>query len=277
MNRTRRKLAIATWSAPSEPNIYGKLVLDAGQVLAYVAWLRERTGEKVTVGHVVGKALALALKQAPGLNGRILFGRFVPHETIDITFLVALENGADLAKAKLVRVDEKSVADIARALRERVERLRGGRDEDWEKSKGVLRALPTWLLRPLVFVTGWLTAALGISARSLGLERFPFGSAVITNVGVFGVDEGFAPPTPFARVPVLVLVGAVSDRPAAVDGKVVVRPQLTITATLDHRFIDGAQVAVLAKLVRSIFDNPWTLEGMSGPPAALPAAATTDG
>lgn len=276
MNTTRRKLAIATWSAPSEPNIYGKLVLDATQVLSYIAWLRERSGEKVTVGHVVGKALALALKQAPGLNGRILFGRFVPHETVDITFLVALEGGADLAKAKIERVDEKPVAEIARALRERVERLRGGRDEDFEKSKGLLRALPTWLLRPLVFVTGWVTAALGVSARGLGLERFPFGSAVITNVGVFGVDEGFAPPTPFARVPVLVLVGAVSDRPAAVDGKVVVRPQLTITATLDHRFIDGAQVAVLARNVRATFDNPWSLEGLSGPPAALPAASTAD-
>ena len=33
----------------------------------------------------------------------------------------------------------------------------------------------------------------------LGLEAFPFGSAVITSVGMMGLDEGFAPPTPFAR------------------------------------------------------------------------------
>ena len=259
MNATRRKLAIATWSAPSEGNIYGKLTLDATKVLTYIAALRERTGEKVTIGHLVGKAVALALRAAPGLNGRIAFGRFIPHETVDVTFLVAVEGGADLAKAKIERVDEKSLVDISRALRERAERLRGGRDDEFEKSKGVVRMLPMWLLRPVLFLTGWLTAALGIEMKAFGLERFPFGSAVITNVGVFGVDEGFAPPTPFARVPVLVLVGAVSDRPAVVDGQVVVRPQITITATLDHRFIDGAQVAVLAKTVRGIFEEPERL------------------
>lgn len=260
MNPTRRKLAIATWSAPREGNIYGRLTLDATKALAHVAHLRETTGEKVTIGHLVGKAIALALKAAPGLNGRILFGRFIPHDTVDITFLVSLDEGADLAKTRLERVDEMKIPEIARSLRERAERLRAGRDDEFEKNKGVLRALPTWLLRPLLFLTGWLASALGVNIKALGVQRFAFGSAVITNVGVFGLDEGFAPPTPFARVPLLVLVGAVSDRPAVVDGQVVVRPQLTITATIDHRFIDGAQIAVLAKTMRAVFDDPTRLD-----------------
>lgn len=260
MNPTRRKLAIATWSAPREGNIYGRLTLDATNALAHVAHLRETTGEKVTIGHLVGKAIALALKAAPGLNGRILFGRFIPHDTVDITFLVSLDEGADLAKTRLERVDEMKLPEIARSLRERAERLRAGRDDEFEKNKGVLRALPTWLLRPLLFLTGWLAGALGVNIKALGVQRFAFGSAVITNVGVFGLDEGFAPPTPFARVPLLVLVGAVSDRPAVVDGQVVVRPQLTITATIDHRFIDGAQIAVLAKTMRAVFDDPTRLD-----------------
>ena len=68
------------------------------------------------------------------------------------------------------------------------------------------------------------------------------------------------PPTPFTRVPVYILVGAVKERPAVVDGKVTIQPQLTLTATIDHRFIDGAQLAVLAKVVRSILENPWQLD-----------------
>ena len=73
---------------------------------------------------------------------------------------------------------------------------------------------------------------------SLGLSAFPFGSVVVTNVGIFGLDEGFAPQTPFARVPLWVLVGAVRELPAVVDGQVVPRPQITISATIDHRFIE---------------------------------------
>jgi len=107
-------------------------------------------------------------------------------------------------------------------------------------------------------------SALGFPA--MGLESFPFGSAIITNVGSFGLEEAYAPPTPFARVPVLILVGAVKDHPAVVDGQVVVRPIVTITATIDHRFIDGAELATLAKIVRQGIEQPWTLEGFSKPP-----------
>lgn len=259
MNSTRRKLAIATWAAPREGNIYGKLVCDATEALAYVEHLRKTAGVKVTIGHIIGKAVAMAMKQAPGLNGRIVFGRYVPFETVDIAFLVALENGRDLAKKKIERADEKSIVEIANILKEGAGKLRDGKDEAFEKSKGLVRLLPTAILSPVLWLTGFLTSSLGISA--MGLEPFPFGSCIITNVGGFGVDEAYAPPTPFARVPVLILVGAVKDQPAVVDGKVVPRPIVTITATVDHRFIDGAQLGVLGKVVRGGIEAPWTLDG----------------
>jgi pyruvate dehydrogenase E2 component (dihydrolipoamide acetyltransferase) len=268
---TRRKLAIATWSAPHEPNIYGKLTLDAGPALAYLEHLRATTGEKVTLTHLVGRAVAEALGRAPGLNGRIVFGRYVPFDTVDIAFLVSLDEGEDLAKAKVERANEKTVVQIAAELRERAGRLRSGKDADFEKSKGLLRVLPSWILRYVVHAVGFLTGALGIDARGLGLTRFPFGSCIVTSVGMFGLDEGFVPPTPFARVPVYVLVGAVSDRPAVVNGALAIRPQVTLTATIDHRFIDGFQGGVLAKVVREVMANPWKLDGLDGPPAGVKA------
>ncbi|NOY24909.1 MAG: 2-oxo acid dehydrogenase subunit E2 [Oligoflexia bacterium] len=264
---TRRKLAIATWSSPREGNIYGKLTVDATQAMRYLRWLREKTGERVTMTHFVGKALADALATAPGLNGKLLWGRYIPHDSVDIAFLVALEDGADLAKAKIDGLDKKSVTDVARELRALAAALRAGKDSDFEKSKGTIKLLPTWLLSPLLWLTGWLASSLGISIPALGVARYPFGSAVITSVGMFGLDEGFAPPTPFARVPVLVLIGAVRPQPAVEDGQVVVREQITITATIDHRFLDGADGGRLAKVIRKTFADPWAcLEGMDAPP-----------
>ncbi|RME01339.1 MAG: 2-oxo acid dehydrogenase [Deltaproteobacteria bacterium] len=267
---TRRKLAIATWSPPREGNIYGKLTVDATQALAYLEFLRERSGEKVTITHLVGKAVAEAMKRAPSLNGRIVFGRYVPYDTVDISYLVVLEEGANLAKAKICDADRKSVADIARELRELAERLRKGKDADFEKSKGLIRLLPTWLLRWMIAGIGFLATGLGLEIRALGVERFPFGSCIITSVGMFGLEEGFVPPTPFARVPVYVLIGSITERPVVVAGKIVVQPRLTLTATIDHRFIDGFQGGILAKVVREVLENPWRLEGMEGPPRAVP-------
>jgi pyruvate dehydrogenase E2 component (dihydrolipoamide acetyltransferase) len=53
-----------------------------------------------------------------------------------------------------------------------------------------------------------------------------------------------------------------------------VRKQVVITATLDHRFLDGAQGAVLARIVRERFADPWPLLGNDAPrPAAVGTGA----
>lgn len=257
----RRKLSIATWSAPSEGNIYGKLNLDATEALKYIAHHRDASGEKVTITHLVGKAVALALSRASGLNGVIRLGSYVQRETVDIAFLVALEEGKNLAKAKICDYDQKSVVDAARELRELAEKLHKGKDEQFNKSMGPLKWMPTWLIRPLVKVTGYLASVLGLSIPALGVEAYPFGSCIITNVGVFGLDEGYAPPTPFAHVPVYVLMGALRPAPWVNEqGGIEVREQITLTATIDHRYMDGAQGGVLANTVREVFANPWMLD-----------------
>ena len=263
----RRKLAIASWGEPSEGNIYGKLTVDMTRAQRYLDELRGHSGEKVTVTHLVGKAIAEALRRAPTLNGRIMLGHYVPFDTVDIAFLVALEGGNDLAKAKICDVDKKSIVELAHELGERTSRLRGGGDNDFEKSKGAIKVLPTWLLRPVVALSGFLASSLGVTMKPLGIQPFPFGSCIITNVGMFGVDEAFVPPTPFARVPLYILIGAVREHAVVQDGQIVAQKQLTITATIDHRFIDGAQLAVLAKTVRSILEDPWQLDGPGQAPA----------
>ena len=154
----------------------------------------------------------------PTLNGRF-HGVGIDHDSVAAAF-GRYRRGRNLAKVKVDGLDRVSCTDICDTLRAGAERLHKGEDEDFKKSQGPLRILPTWLIRPVVWLTGWLTGSLGVGARPLGLEAFPFGAAVITSVGILGVDEGFVPPTPFARVPLYILIGAISDQPLAVDGGV---------------------------------------------------------
>ncbi len=199
VGRLRRKLAIASWRPAREGNIHGKVTVDATEALAYLADVRERTGEKVTITHLVGKAVAAALAAEPTLNGYIRLGSFVPHDQVALTFLVSMPDGSDLAKAKIDHVDHKPVTEVAAELRQRAEDLRRGQDEDGEKNKQVIRLLPTWLLRPVLWLTGLLASSFGVNAPALGVEPFPFGSGVVTSVGMFGLDEAYVPQTPFAR------------------------------------------------------------------------------
>ena len=106
---------------------------------------------------------------------------------------------------------------------------------------------------------GWLAAVLGVSCPPLGVEAFPFGTCCVTSVGMFGVQEAYAPFTPFTHVPVLVLVGEVHDGAMVVDEEVQVRPKVKLMCTLDHRFVDGAQSKKMMEMIRRIFDNPELL------------------
>lgn len=54
----------------------------------------------------------------------------------------------------------------------------------------------------------------------------------------------------------VIMVGACKDKVVVEDGKMVVRPILKITATIDHRFLDGAQGSQLANELRKSLTAP---------------------
>lgn len=264
-NALRRKLAIASWNKPREGVIYGKLTVKCEKVNAYLAKVREETGVRVTVTHFVGRAIAHAARRAPGLNGVIRMGRFKPHPWVNVTFLVALEDerGQDLAKVTVKDADKKTMLDIAEELRARADQLRAKNDAEFKKQVALLRWMPGIFVKPILNFVGWLTGVWGVNIPSLGLNAYPFGSVVITNVGVFDLDEGFAPHVPFSHIPIFVTMGRMRDEAVVEDGEVVVRKVLTLAATIDHRFMDGAQGASLATTVRRYFDEPELIDPTS--------------
>jgi uncharacterized OsmC-like protein len=81
------------------------------------------------------------------------------------------------------------------------------------------------------------------AARVGRLRAGDVGSASITvsNLGKFGIRAG----TPVLNLgePILVFVGAIEDRPVAVDGAARLRPMLTLSIAFDHRLVDGVAAA----------------------------------
>lgn len=259
-NSIRRKLSIAAWSAPREGNIFGSLKLDVSQVMRYLEDLKERTGTKVTISHFVGKVIALGLRECPTLNGIITLDHFRPYKTIDMSFLVFLNGDKDLAKTKICEVDKKSVQELAAELQVKADKLRKGKDKEHSQSLKLIKIMPVFMIRWILKFTQFLTCTLGINAKSFGLEAYPFGTCCITNVGTFGLDHGFAPFTPFTRVPLLILLGSIKKEPFVIGDEVVVRPAINIAATIDHRYVDGYEISVLSRCVKKYFDDPWLLD-----------------
>eukprot|EP01118_Nematostelium_gracile_P004892 TRINITY_DN1582_c0_g1_i1.p3 TRINITY_DN1582_c0_g1~~TRINITY_DN1582_c0_g1_i1.p3 ORF type:complete len:129 (-),score=45.47 TRINITY_DN1582_c0_g1_i1:587-973(-) len=124
----------------------------------------------------------------------------------------------------------------------------------------LVQILPTFLLTLMSKLVGFVSGDLAMGIAPIGLKPRNFGSVMITNVGVFGVEEAYAPFTPFAKVPILLLLGTVTPKPVVIDGKVEIRSMMKLMATLDHRFIDGADGAQVGKHIKEMLENPKSLE-----------------
>ncbi|MDP9406071.1 MAG: 2-oxo acid dehydrogenase subunit E2 [Actinomycetota bacterium] len=260
---TVRKLAIATWPAPSHGVIYGRVDADVSRTLPYLERAAVVAGRPVTMTALVGKAVALALAAAPQLNARIVAGRVRRLASVDVSFFVDVGSGRDLSAVTVSGADTASLADIAGRLTSEAARARAGVEPRLGSARRLAQRLPVPLLRGALWAAGLVTAGYGRPLPALGLPADPFGGALVTSLGMHGVDIAFAPLVPFARVGTVIFVGAVRDRPAVVGGQVVVRPLVTLTATLDHRLVDGVEAARLAALLRRVVEDP---QATLGPP-----------
>jgi pyruvate/2-oxoglutarate dehydrogenase complex dihydrolipoamide acyltransferase (E2) component len=82
----------------------------------------------------------------------------------------------------------------------------------------------------------------------------------VSSVGMLGLPHGFAPLAWMYDVPILLLVGEIADQPVAVEGRVEVRPMLPITATIDHRYVDGWHIATAMRAFREYLADPARFE-----------------
>jgi len=96
-----------------------------------------------------------------------------------------------------------------------------------------------------------------------------FGSAMVTNVGMFGLAQAYAPLVPFSRTPLVVLVGEVHEKPVAEAGRAVVRPVMTLGVTFDHRFMDGWHGGAMAQLFRAYIEDPARFDEPQAPVVAV--------
>jgi pyruvate/2-oxoglutarate dehydrogenase complex dihydrolipoamide acyltransferase (E2) component len=255
-----RKIAIATWGHPNDPQIFGDLEIDATAALEFIDDAGEATGIKLTLTHLVGKSLAHAMGEHPDLNVRLYRGNFIQRDTVDIFFIVSTGSGADLSGVKVQNADIKAVVDIARELADRSNKIRTGTDAEFGKTKKNLTKTPHRLLHASLRLAAWLTVDKDYDLKRFGLPRQAFGSAMVSSVGMFGIQHAYAPMSPYYRVPLLVLVGEVARKPAVVEDRIEARPLLNLAATLDHRYLDGFHAARLARSVRAYMEDPKRFE-----------------
>ncbi|NVJ05187.1 2-oxo acid dehydrogenase subunit E2 [Myxococcus sp. AM001] len=267
-----RKLAIGSWKTAYDPTVYGTLTVRMDKAMAYIEAFRQRTGVRLTVTHLVAKAMGEALRRCPDANAILRFNRIYLRQRVTLSTLVVQTDGGkvDLTSARIEDADKKNLKEIANDLEEAVRRVRERRDVALEKGKGTIQKIPYLFLNTFTWLLSFFMYTLNLDMSRFGMPKDAFGSAIITNVGSLGLDTAYVPLAPYTRVPIFVAPGAVKEVPVVEDGKVVPGKVMNINATFDHRFIDGFHAGVLANTLREMLENPF--ENFDALPDAADAA-----
>jgi pyruvate dehydrogenase E2 component (dihydrolipoamide acetyltransferase) len=129
---------------------------------------------------------------------------------------------------------------------------------------GIAVAAPQGLVVPVVHGAERLSLAeiAGVRADLVGRARdnklraedLEGGTFTISNLGMYAVESFTAVLNPPQAA--IVAVGATEDRVVAVGGELAVRPMLTLTATFDHRAVDGAPAAAFLQTLKESLEDP---------------------
>jgi pyruvate dehydrogenase E2 component (dihydrolipoamide acetyltransferase) len=180
--------------------------------------LRERLVElhaevRPTISDLLTKVCAAALMRHRDVNANFTDEGIQIHPSANVGIAVAVPDG--LIVPVIGECERKSIAEIAAARVDLVERARGGK------------------------------------LKQSDLEG---GTFTISNLGMYGVERFTAVINPPQAA--ILAVGAVQEKPVASEGQVVVRPQMDLMLTCDHRALNGAVGADFLASVKAFLEEP---------------------
>ncbi len=198
--------------------------IDMTEVIA----LRERINSKVaplggpsiTFTDIFVMAAAKSLKRTPILNSSLIGNEILIWEEVNIGFAVSIqmEDGKNALVVPVIHnADRLSLLEISTRRKDLTDRARTGR---------------------------------------LAIDETAGGTFTITNTGTFG--PWWHVQTPIINQPEAAILGTASivDRPAVVDGSIVIRPIMPVSLTFDHRIMDGAPPAQFLNYLNEMLADP---------------------
>ncbi len=251
-----RKLAVSTWRTSEEASFYGWMDFDA-RPLKEVSNRLLSQGKKISPTAIAAKGVAVAIASYPKVNGVIRFGRIYHRKKVDIFFQVAPDDSGDTLTGITIRdCNNKNLEQIHDEIRTRVLRIRAGED-DFAGFGEVMKYIPTFMIGWMQRLVSFISYQLNIWSPAFGIPQDAFGSAMVTSVGMLGIQRGFAPLMPFVQCPIIVAIGKIEQKPVVRDGKVEVIDVLPVCATMDHRLVDGVGASKMMKALSEYFNNPF--------------------
>lgn len=258
-NSNWRKVASTIYKKPSDSKIYGTVELDVTDIEKFIAQKRKE-GLKTTLTYIMSLIVGRAVRnEVPELNTFVKRGKIAQRDNIDAMVSVLLPGG-QMGSVRVENADKRTIKEVTEEIAQRIRESRKGDENDTMQSKSMLANIP-WPFRKWLFrLYRTITIDWGISIPGIGLDSNSFGSYVVSNIGTVGLDTGYGSLLPSSNVSLVLILGTIQNKPAVVNGEIVPRRIMLLSATLDHRVVDGSHGGRLFRQIKYLLKNPHLLE-----------------
>lgn len=245
-----RKISIGSWKPKGDSSIYVFEDFIVDDVLIFCEKYN------ISLNSFIIKALSLTIDKHKRINSTIRFGNIYEREANSIFVHVLPEqNDDDLTGIIINEAYKKNILDIDLEFKEKVNGVKKGNDR-FMKSKKSFRYIPGFFSKYLMDFLSFIMYSLNIYNSYFPSVKDPFGSIMLTNLGILDVEKALCPIAPYTRIPMVVSVGKISLRPIIIDEEVDKAKVSTFGFTFDHRIMDGIHFSKFIKTLRSYFKSP---------------------
>jgi len=142
-NTPKKKSLISMWNAPSDPQIYGVIPFEITLLENYLKEYSEKSGHKVGVTVFFVRMMGLIFEKFPEVNGHVIFGKFVPKSTCDVSLMISAHEGVETEIITVKNANKLSLVEISKKISEKREAIENRTDKSHNKRLMAARLLPT--------------------------------------------------------------------------------------------------------------------------------------
>jgi len=179
----------------------------------------ENSGDKIGFNDLLIYIMARAIKKVPVVNSSLIDGEIKVWENINIGLAVAVELNeyeSGLYVPVIHNADKKSLLEISRESRAKIEKTKNGQLSSEDSLNGTITLSPLGSI-----VSGYSTS-----------------TPIIQQPQAFIINSG-----------------AITDRVVPVGGEMQIRPIMTLSCTFDHRIMDGVPALKFFNTMKEIIED----------------------
>lgn len=249
---SRRLIIDSARQGKRKHTIVGLVEADVTEARRLIQAHKEATGQALSFTAFILVCLGQAIDQNKYFHARRDFwGRLILFEEVDCTTMIEIEfEGQKFPLAHIIRaINKRTLLEIHDEIRAvQADPQASGSLQRPQKLIGAFLLLPAFI-RDLAY---------GFITRSPRLFKKQVGTVMVTAVGMFGQGGGWGI-TPGSFYTTSILLGGIAQKPAVVDGQIVVRDFLSLTIGLDHDIIDGAPGARFVNRFKALIESAYGL------------------